>query len=74
MEGETVKLRIKSPSARLEDLLLELPRDGSTVIQLKQRIAAEFPARPCPSQQKLVYSGKFLKDGDRLVRFMIKAL
>ena len=50
MEGETVKLRIKSPSARLEDLLLELPRDGSTVIQLKQRIAAEFPARPCPSQ------------------------
>jgi len=60
-----VTIKIKSPSASYQDL--ELVCDvTNTVIEVKDRISQEFPTKPSPSGQKLVYSGKILKDSDRL--------
>ena len=36
------------------------------MIQVKKRISEEFPTKPSVSGQKLVYSGKILKDLDKL--------
>ena len=66
---KSVSLKIKSPSARYEDL--EFSCDiGSTVAHVKTRIAEQFPTRPLVSAQKLVYSGKILKDADKLRDFL----
>ena len=66
---KSVSLKIKSPSARYEDL--EFSCDiGSTVAHVKTRIAEQFPTRPLVSAQKLVYSGKILKDADKLREFL----
>ena len=60
-----VIIKVKSPSAAYQDL--ELTCDVSdTVIRLKQRIAEDFPTKPPVTGQKLVYSGKILKDSDAL--------
>jgi len=60
-----VIIKIKSPSASYNDLELEC-NASDTVIMLKQRIAQDFPTKPPVSGQKLVYSGKILKDSDIL--------
>ena len=63
--NKKVSLKIKSPSASYQDL--EFICDISeTVIDVKARIAQEFPTQPPVSGQKLVYSGKILKDSARL--------
>ena len=62
---ELVTLRIKSPSAALEDLELKAHISG-TVRELKEQISQSFPTKPPPGDQKLVYLGKILNDGDRL--------
>ena len=60
-----VTLKIKSPSASYQDL--EFVCDvTNTVMEVKERISKEFPTQPSVSGQKLVYSGKILKDSDRL--------
>jgi len=60
-----VTIKIKSPSASHPDL--EFVCDvTNTVLELKDRISREFPTQPSVSGQKLVYSGKILKDSDRL--------
>jgi len=60
-----VTLKIKSPSASYQDL--EFVCDvTNTVMEVKDRISQEFPTQPTVSGQKLVYSGKILKDSDRL--------
>ena len=60
-----VTIKIKSPSASHPDL--EFVCDATnTVLELKDRISREFPTQPSVSGQKLVYSGKILKDFDRL--------
>jgi len=60
-----VTIKIKSPSASHPDL--EFVCDvTNTVVELKDRISREFPTQPSVSGQKLVYSGKILKDSDRL--------
>jgi len=62
---DLVTLRIKSPSAALEDLEVKA-QVGETVRELKEQIALAFPTKPPPGEQKLVYLGKILKDSDRL--------
>ena len=62
---ELLTLRIKSPSAALEDLEVKA-RVGDTVRELKEQISLAFPTKPPPGEQKLVYLGKILKDSDRL--------
>jgi len=62
---EEVNLRIKSPSAVLPDLQFSFPT-SATVLGLKERIAVDYETHPLPHDQKLVYSGKLLKDTDRL--------
>merc|ERR1711892_403600 len=37
------------------------------IIQIKTRISQSYPTKPAESAQKLVYSGKILKDSDHLV-------
>lgn len=60
-----VTIKIKSPSASYPDL--EFVCDvTNTVMDVKDRISREFPTQPSVSAQKLVYSGKILKDSDRL--------
>ena len=61
----SVQLKIKSPSANYSDV--ELCCDlGETVLSVKQKIEDNFPTKPAVSGQKLVYSGKILKDCDKL--------
>lgn len=62
---DLVTLRIKSPSAALEDLEVKA-QVGDTVQELKEQISLAFPTKPPPGEQKLVYLGKILKDSDRL--------
>jgi len=62
---DLVTLRIKSPSAALEDLEVKA-QVGETVRELKEQISLAFPTKPPPGEQKLVYLGKILKDSDRL--------
>ena len=62
---DLVTLRIKSPSAALEDLEVKA-QVGDTVRELKEQISLAFPTKPPPGEQKLVYLGKILKDSDRL--------
>jgi len=62
---DLVTLRIKSPSAALEDLEVKA-QVGETVRELKEQISVAFPTKPPPGEQKLVYLGKILKDSDRL--------
>ena len=62
---DLVTLRIKSPSAALEDLEVKA-QVGDTVRELKEQISLAFPTKPPPGEQKLVYLGKILKDNDRL--------
>ena len=61
---EEVNLRIKSPSAVLSDLQFAFATN-LTVLGLKERIAVDYETHPLPRDQKLVYSGKLLKDTDR---------
>jgi len=60
-----VQIKIKSPSANYPDVELccEL---AETVLSVKQKIEENFPTKPAVSGQKLVYSGKILKDLDKL--------
>lgn len=62
---ENIPIKVKSPSANIEDLMLKCDRDES-IIQIKRKISESFPTKPAPSTQKLVYSGKILKDSDHL--------
>jgi len=60
-----VKLRIKSPSAAVEDLEFEAGVNDS-VMEVKERISSAYPTKPEPKEQKLVYMGKILNDSDLL--------
>jgi len=62
---ETVTLKIKSPSASISDLELEV-RTVDTIIDVKEKICSAYPTHPHSSTQKLVYLGKILRDTDRL--------
>jgi len=66
---ETVRIKIKSPSAGHADLEMECST-GETVLQLKRKISEQFPTKPAAAAQKLVYSGKILRDGDKLVELL----
>jgi len=62
---ETVQIKIKSPSANIPDL--EFKCDiNERIIEIKTRISESYPTKPAESAQKLVYSGKILKDSDHL--------
>jgi len=61
----TVNLKIKSPSATYPDLELKC-EIGNSIMMVKEMIKNQFPTQPSVSGQKLVYSGKILKDTDIL--------
>ena len=62
---ETVQFKIKSPSANIPDLQFKCDLDEK-IIQIKTRISESYPTKPAETAQKLVYSGKILKDSDHL--------
>jgi len=63
---ETVQIKIKSPSANVTDL--EFKCDiNERIIEIKRRVSESYPTKPAISAQKLVYSGKILKDSDHLL-------
>lgn len=62
---ETVQIKIKSPSANVTDL--EFKCDiNERIIEIKRRVSESYPTKPAIAAQKLVYSGKILKDSDHL--------
>ena len=66
---ETVQIKIKSPSANIPDL--EFKCDvNEKIIEIKRRISESYPTKPSESAQKLVYSGKILKDSDHLCNIL----
>jgi len=62
---ETVQIKIKSPSAAIPDLEFKCDLN-ERILQIKKRISENYPTKPAESAQKLVYSGKILKDSDPL--------
>eukprot|EP00092_Neocalanus_flemingeri_P006440 GFUD01006939.1.p1 GENE.GFUD01006939.1~~GFUD01006939.1.p1 ORF type:complete len:364 (-),score=96.41 GFUD01006939.1:169-1260(-) len=62
---ETVQIKIKSPCANIPDLQFTCDLK-ERIIQIKTRISESYPTKPTESAQKLVYSGKILKDSDHL--------
>jgi len=60
-----VQIKIKSPSANYPDVELCCQLE-ETVLAVKQKIEENFPTKPAVTGQKLVYSGKILKDWDKL--------
>jgi len=62
---DTVTLKIKSPSASISDLELEVGT-CDTILDVKEKISLAYPTHPHPPTQKLVYLGKILRDSDRL--------
>ncbi|SCV67900.1 BQ2448_5511 [Microbotryum intermedium] len=64
----TIKVHVKGPS----DTKLTLSiATSATVLELKQAIAAEAAAFPADSQ-RLIYSGRVLKDEDELEKYKLK--
>jgi len=56
------QLVIKDPSSYTDqDLRLSAPLSG-TVLDVKQLITHAHSARPPPSEQRLIFSGRLLKD------------
>jgi len=66
---EEIKLRIKSPSLSVPDIHLSCDQD-ETVLDVKKKIEVEYETHPLPGAQKLVYSGKLLKDEQKLRDFL----
>jgi len=62
---ETVQIKIKSPSASIPDLEFKCDLN-ERIIQVKKRVSESYPTKPAETAQKLVYSGKILKDSDHL--------
>ncbi|KAK3581183.1 hypothetical protein CHS0354_024717, partial [Potamilus streckersoni] len=61
MDLDSVTLVIKAPNQRFEDHTVECML-GWTVGKLKQHLQDVYPSKPKLHQQKLIYSGKLLKD------------
>jgi len=62
---QTVQIKIKSPSVNIPDLEFKC-EINERIIQIKTRISESYATKPTESAQKLVYSGKILKDSDHL--------
>jgi len=66
----SVKLKVKSASASIDDLELDCDLDW-TVLKVKSEISTKYPGHPSPQSQKLVYAGKLLSDDEtRLVELL----
>eukprot|EP00282_Hemiselmis_andersenii_P040794 CAMPEP_0172067726 /NCGR_PEP_ID=MMETSP1043-20130122/11841_1 /TAXON_ID=464988 /ORGANISM="Hemiselmis andersenii, Strain CCMP441" /LENGTH=113 /DNA_ID=CAMNT_0012727957 /DNA_START=34 /DNA_END=372 /DNA_ORIENTATION=+ len=66
-EGEDVMLVVKNADGTTPDLELEaMPLDGSTVGCVKEMVCRGYQSHPHPSQLKLVFSGRLLKDNEQL--------
>ncbi|KAL3858899.1 hypothetical protein ACJMK2_009148 [Sinanodonta woodiana] len=61
MDLDSVTLVIKAPNQRFEDHTVECML-GWTVGKLKRHLQDVYPSKPKLHQQKLIYSGKLLKD------------
>jgi len=61
---ETMEILIKSPSL-IEDFAIKM-RLSDSVATLKQQISQELPLHPSIEDQRLVYSGKLLRNEELL--------
>eukprot|EP01122_Echinamoeba_exundans_P014894 TRINITY_DN685_c0_g2_i2.p1 TRINITY_DN685_c0_g2~~TRINITY_DN685_c0_g2_i2.p1 ORF type:complete len:344 (-),score=83.62 TRINITY_DN685_c0_g2_i2:57-1088(-) len=59
-----VTITVKSP-VQSTDTQVQMPL-SSTVLQLKQRLQQDHPAKPEPTSQRLIYSGRLLRDEEVL--------
>jgi hypothetical protein len=65
-----IKLRIKSPSAVIPDIYVDVGMDD-TILRVKELIRDDYPSHPVPGDQKLVYAGRLLQNQD-LVRNVLR--
>ncbi|KAH9407313.1 Homocysteine-responsive endoplasmic reticulum-resident ubiquitin-like domain member 1 protein [Tyrophagus putrescentiae] len=63
--GADVQLIIKAPSSKYEDFKISCQLSW-TIFELKTHISEEYPSKPKPSDQRLIYSGHLLKDEQHL--------
>lgn len=69
MTEETITFHIKASDAKYT---MSLPLATTTVSQLKEKLAQPEYANMPPSQLRLIYSGRVLKDPDTLATYNIK--
>eukprot|EP00284_Hemiselmis_tepida_P015094 CAMPEP_0174929946 /NCGR_PEP_ID=MMETSP1355-20121228/29563_1 /TAXON_ID=464990 /ORGANISM="Hemiselmis tepida, Strain CCMP443" /LENGTH=110 /DNA_ID=CAMNT_0016176199 /DNA_START=23 /DNA_END=352 /DNA_ORIENTATION=- len=70
MEGDgedVVMLVVKNADGTTPDLELQaIPLEGNTVRCVKEMVCSGYESHPHPSQLKLVFSGRLLKDDEQL--------
>lgn len=60
-----MKLIIKNPSNRFEDITVDIEL-SQTISDLKKKLSEEYPSKPSPSLQKIIFAGRILKDEEKL--------
>jgi hypothetical protein len=60
-----VKLVVKAPNQKIADQTIHAEVDW-TVKKLKEFLSEEYPSKPAPSDQRLIYSGHLLRDEQSL--------
>jgi len=60
-----VRLIVKAPNQKIHDQTMEADLSWS-VKKLKEFLSEEYPSKPIPSDQRLIYSGHLLKDEQQL--------
>lgn len=70
MDCLPVTLVVKAPNQQIEDQAIECRYDW-TVKRVKQQISSVYPSKPKENEQRLIYSGKLLKD-DALLKDILK--
>jgi len=70
MDCLPVILVVKAPNQQIDDQSIECRYDW-TVKRVKQQISCVYPSKPKEDEQKLIYSGKLLRD-DALLKDVLK--
>lgn len=74
VEGPTVEIHIVSPSAEVpQPCILGNIETSTTVTQLKDKIQAAIPRRPSPQEQRLIFRGRMLSNGNETLASIFRS-
>jgi len=60
-----IKLVVKAPNQKIPDVSVSIDPEW-TVRDLKKHLSVEYPSKPSPPDQRLIYSGHLMRDDQRL--------
>jgi len=60
-----IKLVVKAPNQKIPDVSTSIDPEW-TVRDLKKHLSVEYPSKPSPPDQRLIYSGHLMRDDQRL--------